>query len=184
MIHGINRCEVADRADMSPQELIAELREVGPKAIKTRQGRIPEFIRAIRAPMDPLGVVPVRYLLDTIYTRDQWMHRADICRTTGKQMHLTEEHDGRILDLVAADVAEKMSEMLQGTVKLTLTGTIERSYHFSTNIEPYTHISMDILEFNRLASARSTPQEAEQISQITGDVALAKWFLQNCEVGY
>jgi uncharacterized protein (TIGR03083 family) len=183
LIHGVNRCEVADRVDKTPQELIAEFRELGPKAIRTRQ-RIPAFIRAIRAPMEPLGVVSVRYLLDTIYTRDQWMHRADICRATGKQMQLTEEHDGRILDLVAADVAKKMDDILHGTVELTLTGTIERNYRFSTHAKPDTHISIDSLEFNRLSSARNTPWEAEQLSHITGDTALAKWFFQNCEVGY
>lgn len=184
LIHGVNRCEVADRAHMTPQELINEFRDVGPKAVKTRQERIPNFIRAIRAPMEPLGVVSVRYLLDTIYTRDQWMHRADICRATGKTMYLTEEHDGRILDLVAADVYESITDKFEGTIELTLSGAVERTYHFSNQSEPYTHITIDALEFNRLASARSTPEEAEQASYIDGDTVLAKWFLQNCEVGY
>ncbi|MEX1021151.1 MAG: maleylpyruvate isomerase N-terminal domain-containing protein [Litorilinea sp.] len=49
-IDAINDLQVADRADASPQDLIAELREVGPKAIATRQ-RMPALIRGLRFEM-------------------------------------------------------------------------------------------------------------------------------------
>ncbi len=182
-IDGINRRQVTERADKSSEELIEALREVGPKAINTRQG-MPAILRAIRAPMPPLGVVSVRYLLDTIYPRDQWMHRADICRATGKSMHLTADHDARIVDLVAADISAKLKRQFKGTIELSLTGALELNYIFSTAEQPYTHIMIDILEFNRLASGRSTPEEAQHISQILGDTALAEWFYHNCQVGY
>lgn len=183
IIHGINRCQVQERKETPPEELIAELREYGPKAVNMRQ-RIPFFIREIRAPMPPLGVVPIRYLLDIIYPRDEWMHRADICRATRKHMELTEAHDGRILDLVAIDIARKMKNNLKGTIELTLTGDINRRYRFSTQSEPSTLITIDILEFNRRASNRSTVSDAMQVSQIAGDSDLAQWFFANCEVEY
>ena len=182
-IDGINRRQVAERTAMSPPALIEKLREVGPQAIRTRQ-RIPAILRAIRAPMPPLGVVSVRYLLDTIYPRDQWMHRADICRATGQTMRLTSDHDARMVDLVAADISAKIKKQFKGTIELTLTGTLDLNYVFSTADEPYTHIKIDILEFNRLASGRSAPEEAQQLSQIFGDPALANWFYHNCQVGY
>ena len=49
-IDAINDLQVADRAGASPQDLIAELREVGPKAIATRQ-RMPALIRGLRFDM-------------------------------------------------------------------------------------------------------------------------------------
>ena len=51
-VDAINDIQVADRAKSTPAELIAELREVGLKAIATRQ-RIPAFIRGLRFEMGP-----------------------------------------------------------------------------------------------------------------------------------
>lgn len=182
-IHGINRCEVADRADWSTQEVIAEMREYGPKSVKTRQ-RIPNFIRQIALPLDPLGKVQIRYLLDIIYPRDQWMHRGDICRATGKQMVFTQDYDERVTDLVMLDVAQRLGNSLSGTVDVVVTGGIEKSYRFGTKSEADATITMDLLEFNRRASFRSTADEAKQVSTISGDTSLANWFLENYEAGY
>jgi uncharacterized protein (TIGR03083 family) len=182
-IHGVNRRQVIDRAGQAPAEHIAELKAVGERAIRTRQ-RIPGIIRAIRAPLQPLGVVPVRYLLDTIYTRDQWMHRMDICRATGHDMHMTHAHDGRLMDLVAADMATKLNGKLPGTIELHLTGPIDLSYRFESQPEPYARVTIDIMEINRRASGRSTSAEAQAASEVMGDVELGHWFLAHCEVGY
>lgn len=46
-VDAINDLQVADRAQATPAELIAELREVGPKAVANRQG-LPAFIRGLR----------------------------------------------------------------------------------------------------------------------------------------
>lgn len=46
-VDAINDLQVADRAQATPAELIAELRQVGPQAIANRQ-RIPAFIRGLR----------------------------------------------------------------------------------------------------------------------------------------
>jgi hypothetical protein len=47
------------------------------------------------------------YLLDTILTRDPWMHRVDIARATGRDMVLTADHDGRIVADVVAEWARR-----------------------------------------------------------------------------
>ena len=47
------------------------------------------------------------YLIDTIFTRDTWMHRLDICRATGRDMVLTPEHDGRLIADVVAEWARR-----------------------------------------------------------------------------
>jgi len=182
-VHGINRCEVADRADWSTDQIIAEMRDYGEKAINRRQ-QIPSIIRNIKAPLPPLGKVHIRYLLDTIYLRDQWMHRGDICRATGKQMFFTKEYDERITDLVMLDIAQRLRDVLHGTVDVRVTGGVQKTYRFGDKSEPDTIITIDLLELNRLASQRSTPEEALQVATITGDQSLANAFLDNCEAGY
>ena len=182
-IHSINRCEVADRADWSTDQVIKEMREYGAKAVNSRQ-RIPNLIRNIKLPLPPLGKVHIRYLLDTIYPRDQWMHRGDICRATGKQMVFTKAYDERITDLVMLDVAQRLGNVLNGTVDLTVTGGVEKTYRFGTTSEPDASITIDLLEFNRLASQRSTPEEAKYVCTINGNTQLAHTFLERCEAGY
>lgn len=46
-IDAVNDLQVADRSDAAPSDLIAELRQVGPKAIANRQ-RIPAMVRGLR----------------------------------------------------------------------------------------------------------------------------------------
>ena len=86
MVDGMNERQLADRAGRTPDQLISELRAVGPKGIRTRQ-RLPWPLRKLPIPWGPpLGTTPVDYLTDLIYTRDTWMHRADICRAAGMRM--------------------------------------------------------------------------------------------------
>lgn len=182
-IHGINRCEVADRADFSTEEIIAEMREYGPKAVRMRQ-RIPGFIRHLEMPLPPLGKAPIHYLLDTIYPRDQWMHRADICRAAGKQMIFTKEYDERVTDLVMLDIAKRLEKKIAGTVDLMITGGVEKTYRFGDKSSADAGIVLDLLELNRLASQRATPEETREVCSISGDKILAIQFLENCEAGY
>ena len=112
-IDGINQRQVEDRAEATPNDLIAELREVGPKAIRTRQ-RLPGLLRAIPVPFGPpLGTVPIGYMTDLIYVRDMWMHRVDICQATGREMALTPDHDGRIIALVMRDLGKRLQAFIR-----------------------------------------------------------------------
>ncbi|HET9492744.1 MAG TPA: maleylpyruvate isomerase family mycothiol-dependent enzyme, partial [Chloroflexia bacterium] len=90
----VNAVQVDDRAARTTEELIAEMRAAGPKALRTRY-RVPKPVRLLRVPAGPFGLISAEYLLDTIYPRDMWMHRLDISRATGREMVTTPEHDGR-----------------------------------------------------------------------------------------
>jgi uncharacterized protein (TIGR03083 family) len=187
-IDAINRCQVEDRAGRSPAELLAELRDAGPKAIRTRQ-RIPWLLRVLPIPFgEPLGNAPVGYLMDTIYTRDQWMHRADICRATGKRMHLTADHDARIVALVVRDLARKLRrDPAAPTIDLVLTGageTGEVAYRVGIAPQTAATVELDLLMFNRRASDRCGPDEAFAAATISGDAASARWFIDHCSVPY
>ena len=79
-VDGMNDLQVRERADTRPSKLIADLAAAGGRGIKQRRG-IPAAVRAVRVPFGPpLGVRPIGYLMDRIYTRDAWMHRIDIAR--------------------------------------------------------------------------------------------------------
>lgn len=183
-IDAINGLQVKDRADRTTEELIDELRAEGPKAIRVRQ-RIPWLVRSVRLPLGPLGLAPIGYLTDTIYTRDWWMHRADLCRATGQRMHLTPEHDGRIVSLVLRDLARKRSrDGERETVDLTLWDDIEVTYRFGAKSEPDAAISMNLIEFNRLASERSKFEDAIAAAEWSGDAEAARSFLRNCSIPY
>ncbi|MBN2469270.1 MAG: maleylpyruvate isomerase family mycothiol-dependent enzyme [Anaerolineae bacterium] len=187
-IDAINRCQVEDRAGRPPAELLAELRETGPRAIRTRQ-RIPWLLRILPVPFgEPLGTAPVGYLMNIIYTRDQWMHRADICRATGKRMHLTVDHDARIVALVVRDLARKLRhDPAAPTIDLVLTGAGEAgeiAYRVGTAPQAAATVALDLLMFNRRASDRCTPDEAFAAATISGDETSARWFVDHCIVPY
>ncbi len=183
-IDAINNLQVADRAEQTTAELLDELQSEGPKAIRVRQ-RLPWLVRQIRLPLGPLGVAPVGYLTDTIYTRDWWMHRADLCRATGQHMVLTPEHDGRLVALILRDLADKLARKPgPETIDLHLIDDIELAYRFGDKAEPDAAIRMNLIEFNRLASGRVALEEALGMAEIRGDTAVGRAFLAGSEIPY
>lgn len=184
-IDGINKLQVEERADKAPAELVAEFRQNGPRAIENRQ-KLPWPVRKIvHLPFPHLGRKSLEYLADTIFPRDQWMHRYDICAATGKKIAVTAEHDGRIVALVMHDIAEKLEAQLANrSIVLRLTGTLSAEYGFGQKATVDCEVEMDFFDFNLLTSGRITPEEIIERTAIAGDRAAALWFLNNLEVPY
>jgi hypothetical protein len=198
-IDAINDIQVADRAQATPAQLIAELREVAPKAIANRQGipalarglrfdmgrflvawRPSDVLGALRLPYGPTavrfnyskgdfqGLMRLDYITDLIYIRDTWMHRMDICLATGRKMHLSAEHDGRLLALVMRDLGEQLKGVLgQKTVVYEITGTGGGRFQVGPASAPDATIQMDLLYFNVLASGRISAKEARSQGLVT-----------------
>ena len=101
-VDGLNELQVRERNHLSNEELVAGLRAVGPKAVKGRW-RTPPPARYLPMPFGPpIGWAPLKYLLDVGFTRDVWAHRIDIHVAIDRPMHLTADHDGRLVgDMVA-----------------------------------------------------------------------------------
>jgi uncharacterized protein (TIGR03083 family) len=183
-IDGTNRLQIEERANKTTAELVAEFRQNGQIAIHKRQ-KLAWPLRKIHAPMGVLGFTSFEYLLDTIYPRDEWMHRYDICAATGKQMVVTAEHDGRIVALVLRDAARKLKAGLaQRTVAVRLVGEAGGEYLFGRSFSADCTLEMDVFDFNLRASGRIKAAKATSAAMISGDQATAEWFLDNLEVPY
>ncbi|MGA7419708.1 MAG: maleylpyruvate isomerase family mycothiol-dependent enzyme [Acidimicrobiales bacterium] len=121
MIDAMTAVQVAERGSMAPEAIIGSLAAVAPRAVKARR-RMPGVVRrAVRMKQDPPfddEKWQFGYLVDTIFTRDTWMHRLDISRATSTPMVLSPVHDGRLV----ADVVAEWSRRHGQAFTLTLTG--------------------------------------------------------------
>lgn len=151
VIDSMTAMQVAENAALTPTELIARAATAGPQAARWR-ANAPGLFR--RMPMkETVGGRPetwrIGYLLDTILTRDPWMHRVDIARATGRDLVLTPDHDGRIVADVVAEWARRHGQPFS----LTLTGPA--GGEFLAGADAGEHITVDAVEFCRILSGRA-----------------------------
>ena len=155
-IDALTGLQVAERADWSPQQLVERFarrmsagvrgRRFTPPLLRSRPMGIPQDVGGL--PEDwSLG-----YLLDTILTRDPWMHRSDIARAIGQPLELTPEHDGAIVSDVVAEWQTRHDKPFE----LHLTNPAGGRWSRGTGGE---QIDMDAVEFCRLLSERGDPAE-------------------------
>lgn len=184
-VDAINKLQIEERAHRTPAELVAEFRTSGQAAVHNRD-RLPWIVRKLPAPMGPtLGLKPLDYLFDTLYPRDQWMHRYDLCAATGKPMQVTPEHDGRIVALVLRDIARKLRRQLaHRSVMLHLRGALDGDFLFGRAAAVQCRVEMDVFDLNLRASGRIAVAEALTRTVIHGERAVADWFLNQMEVAY
>jgi uncharacterized protein (TIGR03083 family) len=88
------------------------------------------------------------FLIDVVLTRDPWMHRVDIARATGRDVHLTTDHDGVLIANVAAEWAERHGQ----ACTLTLTGPAGGRWSWGSDGP---ELELDAVEFARMLSGRA-----------------------------
>jgi uncharacterized protein (TIGR03083 family) len=184
----INALQVGERAGRTPAELIQELRQDGPVAIRkwAYQFRV---VKPIAASHPVGGWASLRYLMWVIHSRDTWMHRLDICRATGRRFEQTAEHDGRIMALIVQDAEKALRKKLGGkAVVLDLTGIAGGVWKLgagkpaagvSAADVPAASVRMDALDFAIFASGRFTKEEARARAAVSGDVEVADVVFEN-----
>jgi uncharacterized protein (TIGR03083 family) len=150
-IDGMTAVQVAERADLTHDDLIERVTAVGPRVARNR-GRVPGPMR--RLPMtNGVGGVEetwrMGYLLDVILTRDTWMHRIDIARATGRTLVLTPDHDGRIV----ADVVAEWARRHGHPFTLHLEGPAGGTFVHGAGGEL---ITLDAVAFCRILAGRAT----------------------------
>ncbi|MEO6125499.1 MAG: maleylpyruvate isomerase family mycothiol-dependent enzyme [Ilumatobacteraceae bacterium] len=150
MIDALTAQQVADHADHSTDELIASVDEIGPRAARWR-ARAPWLFRKMPMKQEVGGTAEtwrMGFLLDTILTRDPWMHRIDIAHATGRSLELTAEHDGRIV----ADAVAELARRYDKPFTLTLTGPA--GGEFTAGDGSGDHVTIDAIELCRVLSGR------------------------------
>ncbi len=153
-LDALTALQVEEHASLTTAELIDRFSAIGPRAARGRRST-PAVVRRMRMP-DPqdVGGRTERwtngYLIDTILTRDPWMHRMDVCRATGREPVLTPEHDG----LLVADVVEEWAERHARPFDLDLTGPAGARFSRGTG-GPV--LVLDAVDFCRVLSGRPAP---------------------------
>ena len=150
-IDALTEVQVRRTAELSTGELVERLAAVAPRAVRGRR-RLSAVIGRLTLPEDQhVGGQVERwrfgFLLDVVLTRDTWMHRVDIARATGRQLHLPPEHDG----VLVADVVAEWAARHGRPYRLVLTGPAGGSWSAGTDGE---EIELDAVEFCRLLSGR------------------------------
>jgi uncharacterized protein (TIGR03083 family) len=141
--------QVADHADLSPTELIAQIDHYGSRAARWR-AHAPALFRKMPMKEEVAGRTEtwrMGYLLDVILTRDPWMHRVDIARATGHEMVVTPDHDGRII----ADVVAEWTRRHGHAFTLTLTGPAGGTFVAGAGGDA---ITIDAIEWCRTLAGR------------------------------
>jgi len=147
---GANEYQIAKHASLPDDRIANVYVDVAARATATRM-RIPRLVRALpilKLP-PPVGRQPLSYLSDMGFTRDVWMHRVDIARATGRDMVLTADHDGRLVEDLVAEWATTHGEPFT----LELDGTAGGTYVSGTGGE---HVQIDAVEFCRVLSGRAS----------------------------
>ena len=146
-VDGLNELQIRERDHLSNDELVTQLASVGPKAVRGRW-RTPPPARYLPLPFGPpIGWAPLKYLLDVGFTRDVWAHRIDIHAAIGRPMHLTADHDGRLV----ADIVVEWADIHGEAFELVLEGAAGGKYSHGVDGE---RVEIDVLDFIRTLAGR------------------------------
>lgn len=150
-VDALTELQVARTAALTNDELIDRLRAAAPKNAAWRASR--RLMRRIPLPQvmrdGTTEKWTLAFIVDTILTRDTWMHRSDVAVATGQPMELTAEHDGALIADVVAEWARRHGQPFD----LTLTGPAGGHWTEGTGGEV---ITIDAIEFCRILSGRGT----------------------------
>lgn len=143
--------QVEEHAGLTTQQLVDRYALIGPRAARARR-RVPGIIRRRTMPIPQLvggrqESWTIGYLIDTILTRDPWMHRIDIGRATGRAPRLTADHDG----VLVADVVAEWAARHRQPCRVELSGPAGGSWSFGHGGPT---VELDGVEFCRTVSGR------------------------------
>ncbi len=146
-VDGLNELQISERSHLSNDTVVAQLGTVGPRAVSGRW-RTPLPMRYLPLPFGPpIGWAPLKYLLDLGFTRDVWIHRIDVCFATGRDVHLTPDHDGRLV----ADIVAEWAAIHREPFQVVLEGLAGGAYSQGVDGE---RVDIDAVEFVRVLAGR------------------------------
>ena len=150
-IDALTAVQVDKNAGLTTAEVVDAMRVVGPKAARARR-RTPALVRNRTLPEPQVvggedELWRIGFLLDTILTRDPFLHRIDICRATGLALDASADHEGHIVE----DVVHEWADRHGAPYRLELTGPAGGRWEKGTGEQ----ITMDAIEFCRAVGGRA-----------------------------
>jgi uncharacterized protein (TIGR03083 family) len=146
-VDGMNEFQIRDRQHLSNEQIVEQLRAIGPKAVRGRW-RTPPPARYLPMPFGPpIGWAPLKYLLDVGFTRDVWCHRIDLHQAIHRPMQLSADHDGRLV----ADIVLEWASIHGQPFELVLEGPAGGKFTQGIGGE---RVEMDAVDFIRVVSGR------------------------------
>ncbi len=145
--------QIERTADLSAAELVAETRSLVGPAAKGRRRTPAPMRRLVKIPVDLGSIVEtwtLGYLVDTILTRDIFMHRIDLARAIGGSPDLTGTHAARIVQDIVGEWARRHHRPFD----VTLVGPAGGRFQVAGNHAEV--IEIEALEFCRILSGRGT----------------------------
>lgn len=149
-LDAMNQLQVDDRRRVTTDQLVEEIRTLGPRAARARH-RMPRPLRSLSVPSGfglPAGST-FGYLVDVIYPRDLWMHRVDVARATDRPLH----HTATEADVVALVVRDLAACWDGPTTTLILNGHGAGSWTLGSGT-PEAAVETDAVEICRHLSGR------------------------------
>jgi uncharacterized protein (TIGR03083 family) len=155
-----NDLQVRDHRDLGAEQLVVELEARYPKSVRNRTGKSRIYNR-VSIPIDAGGStatgMPRRLnlgeLFRVVYTRDVWLHRIDIARALGREPELEPTIDGRIIEDVVKEWADRHGEPFD----LRLTGAAGGDFR---RTGPGPVIELDAVDFCWILSGRGQIEAA------------------------
>lgn len=146
--------QIERTADLGPAELVIEARSlVRPAAVGRKRTPLP-MRKLMKIPVE-IGSISetwkLGYLVDTILTRDIWMHRIDLARATDRPL----DRSGSGTARVVADIVGEWARRHGRPFDLTLTG--DAGGRFAAAGPDPEVITVDAVEFCRVLSGRGEP---------------------------
>lgn len=144
---GLNAYQVRSHAAMPPADLVDTMARTVEPALRTR-AKVPKALRqAIRPTLDVSGRVSMGFVLDTIFLRDTYMHRVDVCRATGREL-VVDATEARIVE----DMVEEWADRHGQPFRLTLTGPAGGTFARGSGGP---ELTCDAVEWTRINSGRA-----------------------------
>lgn len=150
-IDALTGLQVRRTAGLPVEELLDSYAATAPRSVRGRR-RLSRVIGRLTLPEEQVvGGRAERwrfgFLLDVVLTRDTWMHRTDIALATGRELHLTADHDG----VLVADVVAEWAQRHGRPYRLRLTGPAGGTWSAGTGGE---ELELDAVAFCRVLSGR------------------------------
>lgn len=148
----LSAVQVRERAGLSPGQIVERLTATAPRTVRGR-ARTPALVRnhaklAVDGPVHETW--RLGYLIDTIYLRDLWMHRADAACALSRPLELSADHDGRIIADIVAEWARRHGKPFV----LDLTGPAGGMYAHRPELPDAEHLTHDAVGFCRILAGR------------------------------